>query len=81
MEYIDFRPVISDEIERCDKCKKLLQYSPGSPGYIYTNDAKQYCPTCMTALNDAQKNRRDSIKNYSMYGKQLKPKKSFFDYF
>jgi len=81
MEFVDFSGVLSDKVERCDKCKKLLNYSPGSPGYIYTNGAKQYCPACMTALNDANVSRKDSIKNYSQYGKQLKPKKSFFDYF
>ena len=55
MDWYNFQMQLSDKPERCDKCKKMQMYSPGAPGYIYTDGAKQYCPACMTEINDAQR--------------------------
>lgn len=63
MEWYEFQMILSEKPERCDKCKKIFKYSPSQPGYIYSNSAVQYCPKCMTEIND------------KYYKKEIKSKK------
>jgi predicted RNA-binding Zn-ribbon protein involved in translation (DUF1610 family) len=60
----NFQQKLSDKREKCNRCTTTLKYSPGAPGYVYSNGVKQYCPKCMTAVNDAAVRKEDSISRY-----------------
>jgi len=75
----DYRMRLSGMPERCDSCGKIMNYSPSKPGYVYDSGATQFCPKCMTKINDTQ--RLTKTESVTAQKRKSIASRTFFDLF